>query len=208
VYSSALPRDAVGAAVLLPLSGLPPTRGHWQLLADGLFDLRRNNVGSSPLPIPLPVHIVVFEHPFKNGIRSRLAMERQDYELCLRESRVLQAHLSPDQRAAIVLSFSTGTVVNYCRQHQIGVILRGYRNRRDWCYEICLRCCWQCQAFVCRAGPLFCLLLRSRPQLCMSSSALRSQVATQSSNTSKLEQLSMDFDVPVTVLSKFLSHKA
>ena len=97
-------------SVILPGSYDPVTLGHLDIIrrASEKFD---------------EVYAVVFINPDKN------------YTFTLDE-RVKMLMLATDEYDNVLVSYSNGLVIDYMREHDIELIIKGYRNQKDMDYEL------------------------------------------------------------------------
>ena len=97
------------SAVILPGSYDPITLGHMEIVkqASRLYD---------------EVYLTAFINPAK------------EYTFSL-DDRVKMMMLAADEYDNVLVSFSTGLVIDYMREHGIEKIIKGYRNDADLEYE-------------------------------------------------------------------------
>lgn len=95
--------------VILPGSYDPVTLGHLEIIkrAAALYD---------------EVYAVVFINPDKDCVFSL-------------EDRVKMLILATEELDNVIVSYSTGFVIDYMRDHSIDKIIKGYRNQTDLEYE-------------------------------------------------------------------------
>lgn len=96
-------------SVILPGSYDPVTLGHLEIIKRAA---KEND----------EVYVVVFTNPDKT------------YTFSL-EDRVKMLILATDELENVLVSFSTGFVIDYMREHGIEKIIKGYRNECDLEYE-------------------------------------------------------------------------
>ena len=101
--------DKVKKAVILPGSYDPVTTGHLSMIERAAAEYDE-------------VYAVVFINPEK------------EYTFPL-EDRVKMLMLATDELDNVLVSYSTGLVVDYMRDHGIDLIIKGYRNATDLEYE-------------------------------------------------------------------------
>ncbi len=96
-------------SVILPGSYDPVTLGHLDIIrrAAELYD---------------EVYVVIFTNPDKS------------YTFTLDE-RIKMLMLATDEFDNVLVSYSTGLVIDYMREHEIEKIIKGYRNDTDLEYE-------------------------------------------------------------------------
>ena len=98
-----------GRSVILPGSYDPPTKGHLELLRIAAEEYEE-------------VYLVAFVNPSK------------EYTFTVSE-RVAMLMLLAEKYDNVMVSFSSGLVIDYMREHGIDLILKGYRNDKDLEYE-------------------------------------------------------------------------
>ena len=96
-------------SVILPGSYDPVTLGHLEIIKRAAKEYDE-------------VYVVVFTNPEKT------------YTFSL-EDRVKMLMLATDELENVLVSFSSGLVIDYMREHGIEKIIKGYRNDRDLEYE-------------------------------------------------------------------------
>ena len=96
-------------AVLLPGSYDPPTKGHLSLIERAAEEYEC-------------VHAVAFVNPKKTYTFT--SEERVEM------LRLMTAHLP-----GVTVGFSEGLVIDYAKEHSIGLLIKGYRNETDLAYE-------------------------------------------------------------------------
>ena len=96
-------------AVIIPGSYNPVTLGHLSIIEKASREYEE-------------VYAVVFINPDKT------------YEFSL-EERVKMLMLATDELDNVLVSYSTGLVIDYMRDHDIELIIKGYRNSTDIEYE-------------------------------------------------------------------------
>ncbi len=97
------------AAVLLPGSYDPPTRGHLSLIERAAQEYEQ-------------VHVVAFVNPKK-----AYAFTPEERVEMLRH---MTAHLP-----AVTVGYSEGLVIDYAKKNGISLLIKGYRNETDLAYE-------------------------------------------------------------------------
>jgi pantetheine-phosphate adenylyltransferase len=98
-----------GKSVILPGSYDPPTKGHLELLRLAAEEYDE-------------VYLVAFVNPNK------------EYTFTVSQ-RVAMLMLMAEKFDNVLVSFSSGLVIDYMREHGIDLILKGYRNDKDLEYE-------------------------------------------------------------------------
>ncbi len=98
------------SSVILPGSYDPVTLGHLAVIerAAGEYD---------------EVYVVAFVNPDKS------------YTFTV-EQRVAMLMLATDHLPNVLVSYSSGLVIDYMREHGIEKIIKGYRNQTDYDYEL------------------------------------------------------------------------
>ena len=98
------------SSVILPGSYDPVTLGHLAVIerASREYD---------------EVYVVAFVNPEKNYIFSP-------------DERVAMLMLATDHLPNVLVSYSTRLVIDYMREHEIDKIVKGYRDDRDYQYEL------------------------------------------------------------------------
>ncbi len=101
--------DKIKKAVILPGSYDPVTLGHLSLIERAASEYEE-------------VYAVIFTNPEKS------------YTFSL-EERVKMLMLATDELENVLVSYSMGLVIDYMRDHDIELIIKGYRNEIDLEYE-------------------------------------------------------------------------
>lgn len=96
-------------AVLLPGSYDPPTKGHLSLIERAAAEYER-------------VYAVAFVNPKKNYTFT--SHERVEM------LRLMTAHLP-----SVTVGYAEGLVIDYAKEHDVGLLIKGYRNETDLAYE-------------------------------------------------------------------------
>ena len=97
-------------SVILPGSYDPVTLGHLRLIRKAAEEYEE-------------VYAVIFVNPDKK------------YTFSLDE-RMKMLMLAADEYENVLVSYSNGLVIDYMRDHEIDLIIKGYRNERDYGYEM------------------------------------------------------------------------
>ena len=125
--------------ILIPVSGIPPTKGHYQLIGKAM----------NLYPQASVIYLGIFKNPAKSNLHDILSFA--DYIVCRNKSKTLQQIVNGDRkdktgdrknhsdhdttcRIAIVKP-DNQSVIDFCKDNQIDVIIRGSRNVKDWLYE-------------------------------------------------------------------------
>ena len=174
--------------VMFPISGIPPTRGHWELLVNFINQFGTENINK--------IYIGIFQNKSKSTINK--LMTASDYQQCLNYSTILLA-LPDEIKSKIYLIISDNTVISTCRQYHIDIILRGYRSTKDYFYEIKLWLLYVCE-MVYRLYPVRFKLMKGTSKI--SSSSLRNELMYDDAD---LNYLSKKYDVPQFVLGALIS---
>ena len=96
-------------SVIIPGSFDPPTLGHLDIIRRAAEEYDE-------------VYVVAFNNPKKNYVFSP-------------EDRVAMLMLLTDEYENVLVSYSAGLVVDYMREHNIDLIVKGYRNEGDLLWE-------------------------------------------------------------------------
>ena len=98
------------SSVILPGSYDPVTLGHLAVIERAAREYDE-------------VYVVAFVNPEKNYIFSP-------------DERVAMLMLATDHLPNVLVSYSTRLVIDYMREHEIDKIVKGYRDDRDYQYEL------------------------------------------------------------------------